>query len=198
MSSDAPAERADQYACTEAVLEETPDAAIVSNLGVASYVLSGVADRDRNFYQWGSMGVTTSIGVGVALGTDAPVTVLEGDGSLLMSMGMLATVAEQDPSNLTVVVWNNEQYATTGGQPSLSRRVAFADAAELFGLPGYRATTNEEFRDAYRDAVARDGAAVVECVVEPVDPDARPPFDYAHIKRRFRSAMEDGGEAADR
>ena len=50
--------RANLYACTEAVLDVTPDAAVVSNLGVASYVLASVSDRERarNFYQWGSMG----------------------------------------------------------------------------------------------------------------------------------------------
>lgn len=199
MSTDAPRERADQYACTEAIVDETPEAAVVSNLGVASYVLAGVADREKNFYQWGSMGLTTALGFGVAMGTDDPVTVLDGDGSMMMSLGMLATVAEYDPANLTVVVWNNEQFLTTGGQTALSRRVTFADVAALFGLRDYRATSDEGFRESYRDAVAHDGAAVVECLVEPVDPEARPPFDYAHIKRRFRSAMEDGDpEAAER
>ena len=75
---------ADQHECTAAVLEETPDAAVVGNLGVASYILADVEDRPRNFYQWGSMGVTTPLGLGMALATDDPVTVLDGDGSMLM------------------------------------------------------------------------------------------------------------------
>ena len=114
--------RADLYACTEAVLDVTPDAAVVSNLGVASYVLASVSDRERarNFYQWGSMGVTTAVGLGLALSTDEPVTVLEGDGSLLMSLGVLSTLGAVDPSNLTVVVWDNAIYGTTGGQSNHS------------------------------------------------------------------------------
>lgn len=190
MSSE-PQERADQFACTQAILDETPDAAIVSNLGVASYVLAGVEDRVRNFYLWGSMGVTTPVGLGLAIATDGQVTVLDGDGSMLMSLGALATVADRDPSNLVVVIFDNGQYATTGGQPSFSGSVDFAGVADSLQLYTVDASTNDGFRDAYSSAVEYDGAAVVVCRVEPVDPDARPPFDFAHIKRRFRTAMKD-------
>jgi len=98
---------ADQRACTRAVIEETPDAAVISNLGVASYHLIDVADRARNFYLTGAMGSTTPLGLGLATSTDEPVTVLDGDGSMLMSLGSLSTVADVDPPNLTVVVWEN-------------------------------------------------------------------------------------------
>lgn len=181
--------RADQVACTELVLEVTPNAAIVSNLGVASYVLAGVADRPRNFYCWGSMGLTTSIGLGLALANDDPVTVLEGDGSLCMSLGALSTVATQDPENLAIVVWDNEAYATTGGQPVPA--VDYEAVARACGL--WAATVAEEtaFEDAYAEAIAHDGAALLVCAVEPTDPDARPPFDYAYVKRRFRDALVD-------
>lgn len=190
MSSE-PQERADQFACTQAILDETPDAAIVSNLGVASYVLAGVEDRARNFYLWGSMGVTTPVGLGLAIATDDQVTVLDGDGSMLMSLGALATVADRDPSNLVVVIFDNGQYATTGGQPSFSGSVDFDGVADSLQLYTVEASTNDRFRDAYSSAVEYDGAAVVVCRVEPVDPDARPPFDFTHIKCRFRTAMKD-------
>lgn len=190
MSSE-PQERADQFACTQAIVDETPDAAIVSNLGVASYVLAGVEDRARNFYLWGSMGVTTPVGLGLAIATDDQVTVLDGDGSMLMSLGALATVADRDPSNLVLVIFDNGQYVTTGGQPSFSGSVDFAGVADSLQLYTVDASTNDGFRDAYSSAVEYDGAAVVVCRVEPVDPDARPPFDFAHIKRRFRTAMKD-------
>jgi len=53
---------ADQFVCTTALIEETLDAVFVSNLGVASYILAEVSDRDRNFYLWGSMGSTIAGG----------------------------------------------------------------------------------------------------------------------------------------
>ncbi|MGM0605641.1 MAG: thiamine pyrophosphate-dependent enzyme [Halobacteriota archaeon] len=192
MSSDAPIDRADQFACTRAILEVTPEAAIVSNLGVASYVLAGVEDRDRNFYLWGSMGVTTPVGLGVAIAADEQVTVLDGDGSTLMSLGAFATVADADPPNLTVVVFDNGQYATTGGQRSMSELVDVAGVADSIGLHAVAVSSVDRFRSAYEAAVERDAPSIVVCHVDPVDPDARPPLDFAQIKRRFRDAL--GGE----
>jgi len=188
-------ERADQYACTAAVLEATPDAAVVSNLGVASYVLAAVApDRDRNVYQWGSMGVTTPVGLGLASATDEQVTVLDGDGSLLMSLGVLSTVARYDPDNLTVVVFDNGVYGTTGGQPTHSAHTDFAGVAGSCGLEATTVRSEEAFDDAYREAVNSSGATLVVCAVEPVDPDERPPFDFPYITRTVRNSLT-GGES---
>jgi thiamine pyrophosphate-dependent acetolactate synthase large subunit-like protein len=183
--------RADQYACTRSVLDTTPNAAVVSNLGVASYVLESVTegDRPRNFYQWGSMGVTTSVGLGIALATDDPVTVLEGDGSLLMSLGVLSTVARYDPDNLVVVLWSNEVYGTTGGQSLRAEHTDFAGVAESCGLAADTVRSTAAFEDAYHDAVNADGARLIVCHVDPVDPDARPDFDYPFIARRARNAL---------
>lgn len=186
------AERANQVACTERVLEATPEAAIVSNLGVASYVLASVEDRPRNFYCWGSMGLTTSIGLGLALAIDEGVTVFEGDGSLLMSLGVLSTVAACDPPNLVVIIWDNGVYGTTGGQPVTE--IDYVAAARACGMRAMKAETTAEFEECYAEAVTHDGAALVVCRVEPVDPDARPPLDFAHVARRFRGAVADGVE----
>jgi sulfopyruvate decarboxylase subunit beta len=185
------AERADQYACTRAVLDATPDAAVVSNLGVASYVLDSVTggDRPRNFYQWGSMGATTSVGLGLALATEDPVTVLEGDGSLLMSLGVLSTVARYDPENLVVVLWQNDVYGTTGGQSLRAPHVDFVGVAESCGLDAVAVRSTDAFSEAYREAVEATGASLLVAHVDPVDPDARPSFDYPYIARRARDAI---------
>lgn len=180
---------ANHPACTEAVLDVTPDAVLIANLGVASWVLMDVADRPENYYLRGGMGCTTPTGLGVALGVDDPVTVLDGDGSMLMSLGCLSTVAEYGPANLAIVVWNNEAYATTGGQHAAA--VDFAAAAEACGMPGSRVTATEAFTDAYRTAVAHDGPALVDCVVDTPDIGAPPGYDYghSHITHRFRHAV---------
>lgn len=184
---------ASQEACTRAIIEQTPDAALVSNLGVASFVLAGVEDRERNFYEWGSMGVTTPVGLGVSMGTSDPVTVLEGDGSLLMSLGSLATVARYGPPNLTIVVFDNGTYETTGGQPTHSENVDFAGAAASLGLSATPVSTDEGFVDAYAAAVESDETEVIVAAVDRVYPDSRPPYDFAYIKQRFRAALERPG-----
>lgn len=179
---------ADQFACTAAVVEETPDAVVVSNLGVASYVLADVEDRERNFYLWGSMGSTTATGIGVALGTDEQVTVLTGDGSLTMSLGVLSTVVTADPANLTVVCFDNEIYGTTGGQPTPT--IDFASAAEAQGLSATSVADDTAFAAAYAEAVELDEPSLIHCTVDPVDPEARPTFDFPHISRRVRDSLK--------
>jgi thiamine pyrophosphate-dependent acetolactate synthase large subunit-like protein len=184
---------ADQYACTAEILEATPDAGIVSNLGDASYVLAAVEDRPRNFYLWGSMGVTTPIGIGLALAVDEQVTVLDGDGSMLMGLGALSTVGGIDPPNLTVVVFDNEEYGTTGGQASYATTTDFAAAARACGVEATHVDDTESFAAAYEASVEHDGASLIACDVDPVDPEVRPPFDFAQIKRRVRDAFAADG-----
>lgn len=178
---------ADQYDCTAAVLKETPDAIVVSNLGVASYVLSGVEDRPRNFYLWGSMGSTVATAVGVALGTDEQVTVLTGDGSLTMSLGVLSTVRTADPSNLTIVCFDNGVYGTTGGQST--PEIDFAACAEACGVTATSVEDEAAFESAYSDAVDTDAPSLIDCAVSPIDPTERPPYDFAHVTRRVRDSV---------
>lgn len=184
---------ADQSEITELLLAETPDAAVISNLGTASYHLIDVEDRARNFTMTGAMGSTTPLGLGLALSTDEQVTVIDGDGSLLMSLGCLGTVAAADPENLTVVVMDNERFETTGGQPTLSDTVDFAGVARECNLPTWAVTTAAEFREAYREATEYDGATLVTCRVAAEAPDDYPDLDYAHAftKHRFRQEFVD-------
>ncbi len=184
---------ADQTACSAIIAEETPDAAVISNLGAASYHLITAGDRERNFYMTGHMGGTTPMGLGLALAIDDPVTVIDGDGSLLMSLGTLSTVAAADPANLTIVLMDNGVFETTGGQPTLSSHVDFAAVAEDCGLAAFHADSETEFRAAYGEAAAHEGPAVVVCEVSPDTPEDHPPLDYSHAyqKHRFRSAVRE-------
>src|SRR3954453_12196681 len=97
--------------------ELAADAPIVASLGHPAYDLFIAGDRPQNFYTWGSMGIASSIGLGLALARpELRVFVLDGDGSLLMNLGSLATIGLLQPANLVVVVMDNEEYAPTGGQ----------------------------------------------------------------------------------
>ena len=81
------------------------------------------------------MGQCSSIGLGIALARpDVKVVCLDGDGSLLMNLGLLCTVANVAPKNLTVVVWDNEVHQTTGGQPTATARTSLAGIARGAGI----------------------------------------------------------------
>ena len=84
------------------------------------------------------MGLASSIGLGLALARpDRRVIVCDGEGALLMNLGSLATIAVMGPPNLTVIVWDNGEYATTGGQPSATAYGAdLAGVARALGIAG--------------------------------------------------------------
>src|SRR5436309_10621899 len=99
---------------TRSICEVAGEAAIIASLGHPAYDLFAAGDRPRNFYTWGSMGLCSSIALGLALARpDVTVMALDGDGSLLMNLGSLATIGLLGPPNLIVVVMDNELYGTT-------------------------------------------------------------------------------------
>jgi thiamine pyrophosphate-dependent acetolactate synthase large subunit-like protein len=101
------------------------DEAVIGGIGNANFDLWASGQRPQNFYMLGSMGLTIPIAFGVALAQpQRHVVALEGDGSLLMQLGCLATVAMRAPKNLTIIVWDNGIYQITGSQPTASGSTA--------------------------------------------------------------------------
>ena len=101
------------------------DEAVIGGIGNANFDLWETGQRPQNFYMLGSMGLTIPIALGVAIAQpQRHVVALEGDGSLLMQLGCLTTVAVQTPKNLTMVVWDNGIYQITGSQPTASKSTA--------------------------------------------------------------------------
>ena len=169
--------------------------AVVASLGHPAYDLFAAGDRPENFYTWGSMGVASSIGLGLAMARpERQIVVLDGDGSLLMNLGSLATIATVAPPNLTVVVWDNGEYGTTGGQPTATARGAdLARAASALGIPHVGTVLEPEgLRKMLSIALGRAGPCVIVAKVRESAPVAKPPLDCVHIKQRFMSAIGAG------
>ena len=101
---------------TKMILSHLNDEVVISNLGPTTDELWISGHRDRNFYTYGSMGLCSSMALGMALSTDEKIVSLDGDGSLLMNMGTLATIARENPKNLVVIAWDNEEWCQTGHQ----------------------------------------------------------------------------------
>jgi thiamine pyrophosphate-dependent acetolactate synthase large subunit-like protein len=101
------------------------DEAVVGGIGNTNFDLWAAGHRPQNFYMLGSMGLAFPIALGVALAQPKRrVFALEGDGSLLMQMGCLSTIAMLKPNNLTMVVMDNGIYQITGAQPTPAATVA--------------------------------------------------------------------------
>lgn len=166
--------------------------AVVPSLGHPAYDLFEAGDRPENFYTWGSMGLASSIGLGIAMAQPGRhVVVLDGDGSLLMNLGSLATIAWVAPPNLVVVVWDNELYGTTGGQPTATAQGAdLARAAQAVGIPNAVTVRDPPEFDAAVDRALRvPGPWVIVAKVTESGVATKPPLDSPMIKRRFMSAM---------
>ena len=97
---------------------------VISANGLISRDLFEVCDKNSNFYMIGSMGLASSIGLGVALKNPRKsVFIFDGDGNILMNLGSLTTIASQKPKNLIHVVFDNSVHESTGGQPTNSNFV---------------------------------------------------------------------------
>ncbi|MEZ5334702.1 MAG: thiamine pyrophosphate-dependent enzyme [Methanolobus sp.] len=102
--------------------EET-DALLVANIGIPCKELHHLCDIPNNFYMLGSMGLSSSIGLGLALSKpDKKVISIDGDGSVLMNMGTLATIASVQPENYLLVIIDNRAYGSTGNQPTATSK----------------------------------------------------------------------------
>jgi thiamine pyrophosphate-dependent acetolactate synthase large subunit-like protein len=108
--------------------------AVIAGIGNANFDLIAAGHRPQNFYMLGSMGLACPIALGVALAQPKRgVIALEGDGSILMMLGCLATIANARPANLTIIIWDNGIYQITGKQATatggLTDIVALAQGA---------------------------------------------------------------------
>ncbi len=149
-------------------------------------------DRARTFYMLGSMGQVTSLALGLAMTRRERVVALDGDGNLLMGFGALALVGGTRPANLYHLVLDNGCYATTGGQPALSREVDLAAAAAGCGYRWARRCASAENASAAMEAwLAAPAPALLDLAVDAADPDpaARVPMTPGEMADRVRAAL---------
>lgn len=188
-----PHRRADRRAFVARLLGATPDALVITGLGSAAYDVFAAGDRDRNYYLWGAMGGSTSMGLGLALARpNESVVVITGDGEQLMGIGSLATIAAKRPRNLTIVVLDNGHFGETGMQRSHSSLgTDLVAVAKGFGIEDAFSTGELERSDEIAQRIrARTGTAFAQVFVEADDlPRALPPRDGPYIKNRFRAAL---------
>jgi sulfopyruvate decarboxylase subunit beta len=144
------------------------EALLISNIGYPSRELYAVDDRRENFYMLGSMGLASSIGLGLALALPRrKVIVLDGDGSVLMNLGTLATIANHAPDNYLLVILDNCCYGSTGSQPTCtSGRTDLASLASAAGVERVgRVNSLRELEVAIESGLEGGGVVVVR--VEP-------------------------------
>lgn len=186
-------QRVERRAFVAQLMQQIPEALIITGLGSPSYDVFASGDRAAYFYLWGAMGGASAMGLGLALAQpDKSVVVVTGDGEQLMGVGSLATIGVRQPSNLTIVVLDNGHYGETGMQRShASLGTDLVAVAKGFGIGNAFTVDSLQEADKVADRVkARDGATLARVLIDIGElPRALPSRDGVHIKNRFRAEL---------
>jgi thiamine pyrophosphate-dependent acetolactate synthase large subunit-like protein len=175
------------------LLGDRGDLLVVAGLGAPAWDCAAAGDHSLTFPLWGGMGQAAMVGLGLACARpERRVLVVTGDGEMLMGLGALATIAVQRPSNLAVVVLDNERYGETGMQPThTAHGVELSEVARACGFPHALRVADasglEELRRVMRTASGPIFAAIK--VVAESPPLVLPPRDGVALKTRFREAV---------
>ena len=170
--------------------------AVIGGIGNSNWDLWGAGHRPENFYMLGSMGLAVPIAMGVALAQPGRrVFALEGDGSLLMQLGCLSTIAAQAVRNLTVILWDNGVYQITGGQgtPAAGARTDMVAIARASGIASAAWAADEaEFDALVARALGSDGPHVIGVKIDHEPGRSQTDRDPIRFRESFMRAMAQG------
>lgn len=161
--------------CIKALYPELHNRVVVTIMGACAQELYDLGHRENFFYLEHAMGLASSIGLGIALNAPSEkVVVMDGDGSVLMNLGTLPTLARYRPANLTHIIFDNGSLLSTGGFASHTTAgvTDLAAIARGAGCPHVALVNNMfEFMNAAADAFERDEMSTIVAKVEAVGPD---------------------------
>jgi len=183
----------------EAVYPQLEQCVVVTIMGAVAAELQSIGHRPNFFYLQHAMGLASSLGLGIALARpELTVVVFDGDGSVLMNLGGLTTLARYRPRNLVHVVFDNESLLSVGGFPTATS--TGTDIAGIAAAAGIRRTSTvialDEFREAFTAAVAAKDLTTIVAKVEAVGPSGYV-TDLSLLENRyqFQRHLRDAGKA---
>ena len=173
-----------------AIYPDLEQSIVVTIMGAVAAELQSIGHRPNFFYLLHAMGLASSVGLGIALSRpDSPVVVLDGDGSVLMNLGGLTTLARYRPRNLVHVVFDNESLLSVGGFPTATSTGSdLAAIARGAGVPRTATVrTLEEFQQAFADARRAGDLTTLVAKVEAIGP---PTYitDLSLLENRYQFA----------
>ena len=171
--------------------EAVVDSPIISANGYISRDLFETADKDTNFYMIGSMGLSSSIALGVALKNPAKsVYVFDGDGNILMNLGSLTTIGKLRPKNLIHLVFDNQSHESTGGQPSNTRNIDLYKIAKSSNYKAFKTSSKIGLKKILRKIKNIDGPIMILVkITKGGEPSKRIIHSPITIKNRFCSNL---------
>ncbi len=174
----------------QAIYPDIEDKIVVTIMGAVAAELYMLGHKEHFFYLEHAMGLASSMGLGLALAQpEHRVVVIDGDGSLLMNLGTLSTMARYQPGNLLHIVFDNESLLSVGGFPTAtSTGTDLAGVARACGVPAVmEASTLEQLQSAVSQALASSALTTIVAKVEAVGPKTFQ-MDLGLLENRFQFA----------
>ena len=151
----------------KSIIPVITDELVVCNIGLPSQELFMFDDQPSNFYMLGTMGLCSSIGLGLAMSQPQMVVAIDGDGSILTNLGTLPTIANNVADNFVLLIIDNGSYGSTGDQPTYAgKKTSLAAVAEACGCDNVVECQAADTADALRTALASKQMTVIVCKCE--------------------------------
>lgn len=177
-----------RYHFLKRLVERTKDELIIAGVSPTNHELFSIKDLSTSFYMRHSLGMASSIGLGLALAQpDKKIIVLEGDGGILMNLGSLATISTQQPKNLLLFILDNRCYENTGCQPTATaHRTKLEAMAKGAGIENaYRWRAIEDVDANLSDVMEEEGPSVVVVEIE-TGREANVTIDIGTVENKLR------------
>lgn len=176
----------------ELIAQEIGNQPIISANGFMSRDLYETNEKESNFYMIGSMGLASSIGLGVALKNPGKkIHVFDGDGNILMNLGSLVTIGSLKPKNFIHIIFDNKAHESTGGQPTNSKIIELEKIAEVAKFKTYKISKKEQIKKIFSKIKKENGPICIlvkieKSSVKSIRVDITPP----NIKSRFMKSLK--------
>ncbi len=151
----------------QSIVPVIKDELVICNIGSPSQELFQLDDQPSTFYMLGTMGLSSSIGLGLALAQPQKVIAIDGDGSVLTNLGTLPTIANNVTDNFILVIIDNGSYGSTGDQPTYAgMKTSLTAVAKACGCENVVECRAEETADELKKALAANQMTVIVCKCE--------------------------------
>ena len=149
-------------AAISTVVKKIGNHPIISANGFISRDLFEVCDKNSNFYMIGSMGLASSIGLGLALQNPKKmIYVFDGDGNILMNLGSLTTISKLKPKNFIHIIFDNSSHESTGGQPTSTNKISIDAIAKAVNFKVFRCNSKKNLDETFKKIKNISGPIII-------------------------------------
>jgi len=174
------------------IVKEIGNNPIISANGFISRDLYETCDRDKNFYMIGSMGLASSIGLGVALkNPKVKIFIFDGDGNILMNLGSLTTIGSLQPKNFVHIIFDNNSHESTGGQPTHTNKIKLGDIGKSVNYKVYTSVSKKDLISNLKKIKNQKGPIMLVVKVKKSNiVSTRVEIEPKQIRKRFTDSLK--------